>query len=506
MSDSLESLDDDWILDIIASQEKEAPKAPRPPQPPSAPSRADDEIVIPAVFLTQGEKNTRLLRQNNEILRQIQSEDERMRQQLEHVDACRRCVLAELNDNGSQYAYSMKNDARVVEEHLQLQLAHDASAVLRRHFYYFADVQRPPLAVDVSPATAHLLTDMALALTPRLLQRHLRGSSLADFVLAALATAQTVPALRLVERFLVHALSTKSVEIGVPTTDFGAVMTAIGAQPSPVLLKLVQYRNGDPELVVLRASIAFRLYVRLLRTEEQYLDMMRHFALTCSDYILCKTAKEPLLTFMEPVFSALVHWQSKHRDENELVAQIHDIFAIKACIYGQETPEPQKSHELHFNLLHNLHAVLPQNTVASKILTKLMLRFLSDGECSAGVADLATIIDDIGKFQVSRDGTDTIFKNYYRAQLLSSILVHKLYRQEDTDDFVPLYQVLLTCKDNLQQSIAQLLFVKTDELANKAQISTALTDTYHVLDHLGTVLGKNLVFLRRDIFYEETPL
>lgn len=499
MSDSLDLDEDTWILDLISLQDAASPKKARKPLLPS-----DDEIAIPAVFLTQGAKNSRLLRQSEEIFRQIDEEDVRVKQQLEQLETLRRNIVAELNDNGSGYTYTLRADAEVVNTYVQMHMSGDPRAVSQRHFYYFSDT--PHIDAIVAPEVEIMLDMVRLLKDPLQVTRYLasHGCTMTDFVLGALAKVESPETLRLVDNIV--ALGVDSAKPSSLDPSLADLLAKVGAVETPdrLPLKYVQYRNGDQDLLVLRLAIIFRLSTAHIDTQALLLLAVRQFALCCSDYILCKRAKATLQQqFVEPVFLALLRTGLTFFSADELADEIHQVFQLKTHLYGDSAPQPQKDVELHFNLLNSLSSIFHGEHEHGAFSLRLAMLFLLDKQCSGSVADLRDVIVDIGKTKPDNDAG--LCKNFYRAHLAASCLVHNLYSQEEKNDYFSLYLDVLACKDNLQQTVGELLYAKAD-VHSKGPLASMVTDTYHVLDHLATVLDKNIILMRRDIFYENSPL
>lgn len=520
--------DEDWVLSLLSSQlpekikqstQKKAEKKPEKKPENNVPPRIledEDEIHIPAIFLTQGAKNTRLLRQGEEIKRQMTEDEKRMKAQAEELARLRNKVLSELNDNGTQFVYSLKNDAELVEKYVQKYYFKDQTAMTQRHFFYFSNITNVKIESPVNETLSLLFTEMVSLLDARnhanllqILERN--GITIDTLVNYALVNIKNETVLDLVESF-VYYVSTEHKETsgGVSSTNSQAGLTidkymeGLGAyQGSDLPLKLVHY-NNSPRLTILRLCIVF--HYKLMSKEEIELAIT-HFLLSISDFILNKREKSLLLErFVRPVFERLV---STCGDIDEVSLLIEDLLdLLKTHIYGEETQVLLKDHEIQFNILSALWTVFHKHKGdAGKVVTGLVLdylKFTNNDDVSYSVLKMANVITKIGETKVTSSNTSNIYKNAFRAQLTTSMLTNLINDQQvkHKQDYFLLRQQLLDCKDHLQESIGKILFMKMDDVPLKASLSVALSETYHIIDHLSTVLDKNVVFLKRDLFYE----
>lgn len=517
--------DDDWVLSLIASLPKRAnPDANSPKSqnemrkhakspPPPILKLDDDEIVIPAVFTTQGAKNSRLLRQSEEINRQMTSEEAKMKAQTEALTRLRANILDELNDNGAQFRYSMKNDAELVERYVLKVYAKDHTLETHRHFFYFDDVGE----VGDSPGNEMidmLLTDMASQWEVSnhgnlLLILVANDISMGDIANHVCRKVYDEHLLELVDSFVVYVskqlpLQTKSINIS-ETHSIDSYLSLLGARTkSRHLLRLVHY-NNNVRVLILKLCIAFHVSFMATNASDDLAVFIRHYLLSMSDFIINKREKILLLEkFVRPVFQHII---SVCNDVGKVTELVKDLLRnLPTHFYGEEKTSSLKNHEMHYNIINNLWMVFCQESGHCREVTEvLMLDFLQfeNSPASFSVVDLAHIISMIGRTKVSQVKSSIIYKNIYRAYITTALLTNLVYGQKEKNkhDYFSLRQCLLDCKDHIQESIARLLYMSMDDVPDKVLLSMAVGETYHVIDQFTSVLDKNIVFLKRDFFY-----
>lgn len=522
--------DNEWVLSLIASLPKRDPSNPssepkkkeqKEEAKPSAPLYLDDdELVIPAVFTTQGATNSLLLKQSEEIDRQLTADDARMKAQAEELAKLRASILGELNDNGALFRYSMKNDAELVEKYVLKVYAQDHTLVTRRHFFYFNDVSE----FDGKPGdeTIDLLfSDMAIqwdvANHGRMLQiLEENNISMRDIASHICRKVYDENLLELVEAFVVHVSTQKPKKNQNPSralsksTETGGIehyLSLLGARLQlRHLLRLVHY-NNDARVLILKLCIAF--HVNLIAPSENDLaPLVGHLLLSMSDFILNKREKSFLLErFVRPVFYRII---SVCNNIDKVIQLVNDLLSgLHVHIYNEEEDSLLKEHEIHYNIVNNLWMAFCQDTGKGRQLAELLmldyLQFGESGRVAFSVADLAHVITKIGKTKVSPPKPSTIYKNIYRAHITTALLTDLVYSQKEKNkqDYFSLRQCLLDCKDHIQESIGRLLYMSMDEIPDKVLLSMAVGETYHVIDHFTNVLDKNIIFLKRDFFYSK---
>lgn len=508
------SEDENWVLDLLSTSEDKPtkPAVNRKPikQVASLPSEDKDDIEIPAIFLTQGAKNARLLRQSKEIDRQMVEDEEKMRAQAEELRALQEKILTEINDNGSQFIYSHKNDSELIEKYVLKHYSKDQTLMTHRHFFYFEERKNVDLPTYGESVLSLVFTSMTPLLNEtdhmKLLEilRH-NNISMENFVNYVLTTVTDETLLDLAERFL-HSVSFKTEKHVSSDVTIDTYMETLGAVQADVTpLKLVHY-NNNPRALILRLCIAFHF---VLMTNEDITAIVNHYILAMSDFILNKREKSLLIEkFICPVFDRLL---LKCESSEKLATLLDSLLnLIDTRIYADKTEIISKKFEIQFNVLNALWTCFCNHQGDSgEVTTMLILRFLKFDESQTPtyqVLSLVDVVNEIGQSKISHPNLSSIHKNVYRAKLVVILLTRLVYDQQpkQKNEYFVLSKAILDCKDRLQESIGKLLFMNSESIPDKVPISMALSETYHVIDHFSVVLDKNLIFLKRDLFYDET--
>lgn len=535
IEDSLELSDDEWVLSLIASQlpkrearTKDSEQRNETKQEQEVEKKIvkvairpsfdeDDEIFIPAVFTTQGTKNSKLLKQSEEIDRQLTGEEARMKAQAEELASLRANILDELNDNGTMFRYSLRNDGELVEKNVQQVYAKDHLLETHRHFFYFDDIlQSDNIVFNESVDLLFKLMTLQWHIDNHAnlveILRH-NGISMEEVVAYACQKVYDETLLDLVERFVVYASDFGPDHVPFERTDTNSSGSSItqrlkglGARIQPTqLLKLVHY-NNNARILILKLCIVF--HYNLTKQIDELEIVVKHFLLSMSDFILNKREKELLLTkFVGPVFHRII---SVCNDNDKMIILVENVInGLNTHIYGTEKGSELKDHELHYNIVHNVWIAFCQESGNGRDVAELLilnyLKFSENDSISYSVVDLALVVTKIGKTKVCPINRSPIYKNIYRAHISTSLLTNLIYGQrgKNKHEYFSLQQSLLDCKDHLQESIGRLLYMSLDELPDKVLLSTALSETYHVIDQFTSVLDKNIIFLKRDFFYNE---
>lgn len=499
---------DDWFLKL-SNQNRTDKTASTKEQTPSTP-KEDDEIAIPAIFLTQGAKNFKLLRQSEEINRQMTEDELRMKAQATELSNLQSKFLAELNDNGSRFTYTLKNNGELVEKYVQKYYSKNHTLTTHRHFFYFREVE---VSLETSDKDVlRLLTTVlssALSETNRaylgdVLSRN--GVDITDFVHYALVHVHEEGILRSIAQFLVDCPDRMQETGGLSISSYMERLGAIQTLKLP--LKLVHY-NNQPRLLILRLSIVFFYKLRSPSQSELH-DIVKEFMLAMSDFILNSKEKSLLLgEFVRPVFEMLV---SKFPNAEGVITAVENVLSgISTHIYGEDEEIVLKNEEIRFNILNSLWVCFSKDQGdAGQVVIQLSLNYLkfSGPNPSLSVPNLTDIIQRIGEAKVTGAGlqliTNTLYKNMFRAQIVTSLLVNLMYETgpKQKKHYLNLRLVLLDCKDHLQESIGRLLYMKTEDVPLKPTLSMALSETYHTFEHFSVVLDKNMAFIKIDLFYE----
>lgn len=491
------------------------PGAPTPILKPLAIPLSPDEIVIPTIFLTQGARNSRLLKQGEEIARKMSADEARAARERDRLEQKRRAILAELNSNGSDFVYSMKTDAALVDSYVEKAFAAHDSVRAARHFYYFRDV-KPAKGELARPLEVFFARPAGCASLRRVLLRHrIPTAQLVQHVLTQVYNEGVLE--MVLELVLQMSADVEEEETTIkPTPDWSLVraMSALGAeipQDSLVLtLKYVHY-NTNTGALVRRLAIVLLYYAGRI-TVAQLPQFVSSFILAALDFALNKYERAWLVVAMGRAFRALAaRARALNVSAPDLLAPFHGFFARAVCrLFGESTVVAQKGYELHYTLIRNLIA----SGVERELVLQLAAAFLVETGrihpqgLKVSVPVLAQVATDTARPGLAR-ATARIFPGLYRAQLAAFLMPLLLADALAAGLPVPqkapwraLHAKVLEAKDNLQQAVGTLLYMASEDVPDKVALSKALGETYIAFDHMSVVLDKNAASFRADIFYE----
>lgn len=453
--------------------------------------RADEDIVIPAVFLTQGAKNSRLLKQSAEIARQLEAEKQRAAAERASLYKKRQAILTELNDNGSGFTYSLKTDLDLVDSYVESAYANHHSVYLARHFYCFRDQQ---MSSEHEPALDFLFRMGDLRALPHTLALH--SISTLRLVRYAVNNIQNETHLDLVtanvEKEMMKQLEGKS-NAGIeeaderktevehngeeekePTWSLEDAMAQLGANMSTNLtLKYVHYYRSTSALIF---KVAMVLLYFSAHTDLSL--SIRAFIVSVLDFAFNKEERRTLVARMVgPVFRALV---ARARllgmlDESICANVCSELALIRCYVYGEKKRVMQKECELQYAFLDNLVASGAEAKVALLLVSAFLAQTNGLGllteeppnselrdiinknaqttmeehklsetsvtplpECSSvetadvlastiPVASLTRTLTSIERTKVQPHLSGQIFANLYRAQLCAALVVRLLH-------------------------------------------------------------------------------
>lgn len=355
--------------------------------------RAHDDIVIPAVFLTQGAKNSRLLKQSAEIARQLEAEKQRAAAERASLYKKRQAILTELNDNGSGFTYSLKTDLDLVDSYVESAYANHHSVYLARHFYCFRDQQ---MSSEHEPALDFLFRMGDLRALPQTLALH--SISILRLVRYAVNNIQNETHLDLVtanvEKEMMKQLEGKS-NAGIeeaderkteerktevehngeeekePTWSLEDAMAQLGANMSTNLtLKYVHYYRSTSALIfkVAMVLLYFSVHTNLSLS-------IRAFIVSVLDFAFNKEERRTLVArVVGPVFRALV---ARARllgmlDESICANVCSELALIRCYVYGEKKRVMQKECELQYAFLDNLVASGAEAKVALLLVSAFL--------------------------------------------------------------------------------------------------------------------------------------
>lgn len=499
-SDSSE-LSDDSILGHVTTK---APSV-------SVEAAPSPSLDIPSIFLVEGEKNRKLLQQNQEIQSRIAEDQRKAEEKRQSYKLLRLSILEELNDNGSDYLFTIKNDSALIEKYVEMTQNSDPALLLERHFYFFRNVSQVRFKDMRLDGSLLSLVDRYSPLIHNTAQftklvRN-RNIELKDVVFSALESASE-PALFL---FLFNWIAEFSPEGSSEEQDFEEVfigmMEGVGADCNlkhPVV-KLVLF-NNNIEVLVYRLRLVYLFCLRYNNSNEFCKILVKYFILSSSDYHLNKRWKTGLVDiFMIPTFSALTELFSEI-SPTKLAHLIHDeLSSLEIGVLNDPNDQRERAFELHYTFLDNLLRQRAKlNTRAQSVLGILVCQFLElDNFSSILIACLSSILS---KFPTPECSTNLglATKGMYFIKIIMIVLMMQLsdWRKHERLDFYGLQKVLLSTKNAFQQAIGSQELVLV-QMTKRQILSSTLSECYHDLDYLLTVLDKTIILMRDDEFYQD---
>ncbi|PVH18439.1 uncharacterized protein CXQ87_001366 [Candidozyma duobushaemuli] len=491
--------DDDDILEAIRPGGSKTIKRLSPK--PIVKKPEDDEISIPAIFLTQGAKNTSLLKKAKEISKHIEEEKEKTERQQEELERIRKEALAELNENGSALNYTYKTGHSLIQAYVQSHYANHYSLRTHRHFFFFGDCYRPKLG-DVSDEKARVIETLALCLDEGLFPAYSRslkamGVTSMDIAVYFIDTCVDETVLEGVFRFL------QQYDERSGGLDFMEGVS--GTKASHELPLKMQHFNNTVRLSLLRTALLFESCDASGHSESYLLN----FVLASSDFYANRRERNSLIDLIiKPVFRRVVSL--------DLGSQLWDILMKLQLHFFNKKPDAskQKHYELIFDFLNNLHtAFRHEKGEAIDVLYSLIRGFLKDQQTldTKTTNDMITIEEISQVFNDSLPNSSSsdhaaqanpIYSYVYKTRICTKLLTELLYSDINKKPFLNLHIQLQTLKDRLQQDMSHWLFLSND-IPYKTDVSAALSEAYHTLDHFSTVLNKNISLIQKDIFYED---
>lgn len=497
--DILSGTDDDDILEAIRPSRSKPIKRPSPK--PIVKKPDEDEISIPAIFLTQGAKNTSLLKKAKEISKHIEEEKEKTERQQEELECIKKEALAELNENGLALNYTYKTGHSLIEAYVQSHYANHYSLRAHRHFFFFGDCYRPKLG-GVSDEKARVLETLAFCLDEGMFPAYSRSLkamdvSSMDIAVYFVDTCVDETVLEGVFRFLQ--------QYDERSGGLDLMERVSGNKASYELPLKLQHFNNTVRLSLLRAALLFEACDASSHPESYLLN----FVLASSDFYANKRERNSLIEFIiKPVFRRVVLL--------DLGLQLWVTLMKLQLHFFNKMPDSskQKHYELIFNFLNNLQAAVRHEEGESIDVLYLLLRgFLQDSQTlptkptndKITIDEISQVLNDSLPNLSSSDHADQanpIYSYVYKTRICTKLLTELLYSDTNKKPFLNLHIQLQTLKDRLQQDMSHWLFLSND-IPYKTDVSAALSEAYHTLDHFSTVLNKNILLIQKDIFYED---
>lgn len=489
-------------------------------------SITDPFAEIPSVFLVEGEKNRKLLQQDDEIQTRIVEDQQKVLEKKEALKTLRFEILDELNDNGSDFVFTVKNDGQVIENLIERTQNEDPGLEFERHFYYFRNVTR--VKIDICDEDQWYKTLVVNAFQvmqdPKQIVEALdrRKCSLYAFMSAVLVYAVDPSVLNLAREVLKETFGSpallekemKSLEHKESwESKLDVIMSGVGAYSSDnVTLKLVQF-NNNVDILVDRLSLVFEYFLKTIPNKECQEKLFRRFVLASSDFHLNKQYRSKLIKrFMIPFFCAFIDkTEAFHHpkiDENvyHLTAELmHDgLSLISVRVSRDKAALTRKAWEIHYTFIQNL--LLHRNKLPGEkqtVLDHLCCLFLELPEpLSSLIQQLIPIVNNIGACPFVA-GTETAVKNMFCVKLIVSIVSDRLNQWHNyiKKQLYNLHERLLVAKVSIQRSIASPGMATLNN-HERQRTSLALSEAYHDLDYLSVVLDKNFVLMRANDFYD----
>lgn len=496
------SSDDEWLTSQLGPLEDLLPaKRPKYTHEETKPKPVlldSDAVLIPTVFLTAGEDNHRIVRQDDEIRRQILLDEDKTRRKREAFDAESHRILHELNMNGC-FTYTWKHDSQLVESYVQRLLAGDPALNVQRHFHNFKDQK---FVVLPSARSLEDHASILLFLDAKLVVARLGPDlTLADLVLAGIASTDIQVLTKLCE--VIDAAGSSFGHMGTPLHSLHEVLTAIGRIEHasanlvhPILpLRLVQFNHHIP-LLLHRLSAVFKLYLLLQQLRQELEGLFMEFVMACCDFLINKDHQEELRKLVVwPVLPRfLAAWSRLPLSESNNPAsrkdEIHSFLALVRTAVGLDSPDsgaerPEKSMELHYTML--MHIVSCDQGLGRS----LAFKFLD----ALHWQDITAYLNE-AKFSLQCSHQD-----FYKASVLRWLVSNELHRDDfDAKLLLAVRSRILEAKDKLQDVIGRASYSNLDD-HEKVNRTAFLSEAYHVLDSILMMLERNVIFFGRDFFY-----
>ncbi|RLV93567.1 hypothetical protein JA1_002244 [Spathaspora sp. JA1] len=439
-------------------------------------SDSEDEfkVVIPSIFNGVALKNDKLYQKDTLLKQEIQSEQDKIRQQYNDIQSRKSLLLAELNNNGSD---DIKYDinCKTIEDLIVQQ-------DINRHFYflkyyYVTDTVR--------------LSNSIFELIARNPQRALETFELSDLIPSVLNSDVNIGHLIQVNNMLSIATEIKP---DIPVENL--ISQYSGSNTDKFELKINHYNNYIPQ-TLLKLTIIFQ--VKFLQDRSYSRDMIDYFIRIICDYNANKQFKY-LEFFIRRVFPNMVKTYGHNTD---FISDLKEcIFNMVTVNYGNSLPNKIKkiSYELQFNMLRNLNVIFakPKEDV-SLIVDKLTMEFYQ------GYLNSETDIN-FEKFKInnltftSEDGLNEMYHIYFMIKLLKFVL-NKSANANPKQSIDDLRKNMLNNINLLGNSSIS----DNSNSGNKEEIVSILTNNYEVLNNIYKQLDKADDLYNQDFFYRDTP-
>lgn len=477
-------------------------------------------VEIPAIFTVEGEKNRKLLQQNEEIQNSIVEDQRRARERSNATKELQLRVLDEINDNGSDFLFSMKNDAKIIEDYMERIHGQDTNILFERHYYFLLNCPIVKLDLPLNPVLQLVIEDLPAMMQDQLIfDRIMQTNNLNDFdlLVSALRYGKDPATLQLARQAISRRPQQEKWDENPLANDqkdlFGKIIAAIGGLETEYMtLKLVHY-NNNPEILVHRLSIIFKFHLKYLKDTSIADRLFRTFVHASSDFLLNKTCNHALVReLMIPTFCEFVSWHTHQFDkkiEDSVVQastaeKLHKILALlKVQIFKKN--QTHKAWEQHYTFLENLsshESVMDEHS--RNVLNRLIHLFLDTEPAPNLLRPMNSVLRKLAT-QLAAQSNETESCGMFAVKLVISLLSKDLNRwlAFPRQEFHDLNEQLRATKSEYQRAIGSPHLARMEPM-KRHKISMALGEAYHDLDYMSTVLDKNLILIRNNEFYEST--
>lgn len=502
-SDSSE-LSDDSILGYVTTKSPSIPTDVAPPQ----------SLNIPSIFLVEGEKNRKLLQQNEEIQTRIVEDQQRAEEKRQNYKRLRLSVLEELNDNGSNYLFTIKNDSELIEKYVEMKQISDPALQAERQFYFFRNVSQ--VLFETSSTDPWLLSFLhrfspltynTLRFSEKMKQKNL---SVKEIVLTTLESSYDPSVLSFMRRYI-EQLPLENEDSSTFTEEeykklFTVMMKGIGAdcKSDHLIAKLILF-NNNVEILVHRLRLIYLFCLKWRKSEKLSKMFLKYFVLSCSDFHLNKRCKSSLVeVFMIPTFSALIDLFPDL--STQTIAQLihQELSGLKIRAFSDTNDSKERAWELHFTFLDNLLTERERLDGKPKLVVDILVCLFLEIEVPPPVL-IDCLSNALANFPISKSSSDLELatKGMYLIKLITIISARLLYdwSKSERPGFYNFQKKIFSAKNSFQQAIGSQELVLV-QVTKRQELTSTLSECYHDLDYLLAVLDKSILLMREDEFYE----
>lgn len=527
---------------------------------------SEDEFAVelPSVFQIDAKHNEKLVKNSHIIEKTIAEDAAIMKRQYAQLIDQKEALLAELNDNGSDYKYLLSNEhhKRLVDTLVKLGLQRKGPFLASRHFYFYGELKEDPTldtTLPFNPRSSLFRLQFRRQNYGRL--RLFLKDHFWPFLHHILASETDVRFLLLVGDF-VKSLKNTDIPLEIDSAQFSRYVDLLGGDPellSPTArlpIKLVQYHNSTRLLYARLAILFFSVFLGKFDAGV-YFTLLRVFILTLSDFNLVRKDTCGFMeVFVGPVFGALVEWRRKGltkpplEQHDTLILELHsmlsDIFVTRFHS-SPDSPSPMVSYQLHFNVLRLLAECTggSDDLFLVRLVASLNMSFINGKEYffremtpaekdlesanfdfTPSPEALIAVFQKVKKLNVTKaleqntaQAINRIFIWPYRLRALNLVVFktfwknlnseenrrnHREITQANYDRLSKLNQVVKTARDRFHSHLGQVLHAETpeDSIYEKEDVVATITESYYVLNELSATITKDVRLVHEDMFYD----